>query len=225
MLDTPPNFPRRPNNKPNSPRAMPIAVRPRVISSQDIEPNFLRPSANLSNACTAISKPKIPVKDFILPTFPRIAITATNSPRATPIAVRPRVISSQDIEPNLTRASAIFLQLSANAIIAMLVLRDTLVLPIILRPNANSTSAPPSPTRPLIISSNVKADIFIKASAKISTALATSINAIPDFIIPPELNVLSVFVIFFSIVLSIPSITPIPANDLVRFGTLILDNF
>ena len=153
---------------PTSLNAPPIAVSPRPISSQFIEPKSLRPAARVSRLCTAINNAALPKIDLKPPTFPSTAITATNSARAPPIAVSPRPISSQDIFPNFERASAIFLQLSANANIATLFDNETpLDLLIILIAIENSSNAIPIPKSPLLISINVNWDIFVIASARI----------------------------------------------------------
>ena len=103
-------YPMLPLMTPSSVRAPPIPVNPRPISSQDISPNFLKASARSFNPWIIIridAEAKILENPAILPSPIR---TIPNSPRAPPIPVNPRPISSQYISPKPFKPSAIFLR-------------------------------------------------------------------------------------------------------------------
>ena len=122
----------------------------------------------------------------------KATIISVNSNNAPPIAARPLPISSQDIEPNLTRASAIILQDSASASIATLVLRLISPFPIFCIALTSIKTEPPTPANPFIISPKDSPCNFTIAEAKILTATAIPIIAIPACMVPFPPNFLSV---------------------------------
>ena len=149
------------------------------------------------------------------PTLLRIASAAVTSPRAPPIAVRPRPISSQFIPLNLARASANISHALAIAIMATALLR--LVLPTLLMPYKPPTSIPiptPRATSPLPISVSFMPSSFLIALAIIFKASAIAIIAIPALIIPLGLYLESVFAIDAKLRFNPTIIAPMAPRDL-----------
>ena len=114
------NLPIKPIESPNSPRAKPIATKPRQTSSQDIDPNLTKASANLFKPNIIISMVALPKR---LDHFPNLVIVLENldiSNKATPMATNPRVICPQDISPNLVKALANLFRPNIIILIVML---------------------------------------------------------------------------------------------------------
>ena len=121
-------------------------------------------------------------------------------------------------------ASPSILQLSAKAIIAILVDNDTLVFPIIFNPTERAVNPPPTPISPFPISPNDKSDNFTIASLRILIATATNINAVDDLTIPLESNLVNDFVKERKVKLSITIIDPMADKDFATSSPLSFDN-
>ena len=175
-------------NLDTSSKATPIATNPRPICSQDISPNLTKPSANLF-------KPNIIISMVTLPKsadhFPNLVMTLENldtSNKATPIATNPRVICSQDIAPNLVKASANLL--SPNIIISIdIAFNNPNFLSKYLVTATSSAKAPPIAAKPLAIEPQVISPNFLRASPKILQALA---KAIIDILVRKGIFILSI---------------------------------
>ena len=97
LIDAAPRIELNPPNRPtivaapaNSANAPPIALRPRPICSQLIEPSFLRFSEISSNVLDIIRIEVAPATEFNPENLCKITAAPTSSARAPPIAVRPR---------------------------------------------------------------------------------------------------------------------------------------
>ena len=157
----------------------------------------------------------LPNKDFMPPNFPNTDTDAVSSVKAPPMAVKPLAISSQDIFPKDSTASANILQLSARATIATLVDKDTLLFPMIFTAPVNTNRLPPIPTKPFPISSKERSEKLSAACANISTAPAIVIKEIPALITPLESNFFIDFVIerkprFNSAIITPIAVSPFP---------------
>ena len=153
--EKPANLPTRPDIRPSSPRASPIPAKPLAMSSHDIKANFIK-------ALTMVSNPDITIRIAPAPNilekpanFPTAVTTVAISPKATPIPVRPFLITSQLMKPNFLRVSAIVSSpwVTINIAPAPNILEKPASLPIAVRDAVNSVNAPPIPTSPLAIPS------------------------------------------------------------------------
>ena len=175
-------------NLDTSNKATPIATNPRPICSQDISPNLTKASANLFKPniiILIVALPKRPVH------FPNLVIALENldtSSKATPIATNPRVICSQDMAPNLAKASANLL--SPNTIISIdIAFNNPNFLFKYLVTATSSAKAPPIAAKPLAIEPQVISPNFLRASPKILQALA---KAIIDILVRKGIFILSI---------------------------------
>ena len=140
-------------------------------------------------------KPNIIISIVALPKrldhFPNLVITLENldtSSKATPIATNPRVICSQDIAPNLAKASANLL--SPNTIISIdIAFNNPNFLFKYLVTATSSAKAPPIAAKPLAIEPQVISPNFLRASPKILQALA---KAIIDILVRKGIFILSI---------------------------------
>ena len=123
--------------------------------------------------------------------FPNLVIALENldtSSKATPIATNPRVICSQDIAPNLVKASANLL--SPNTIISIdIAFNNPNFLFKYLVTATSSAKAPPIAAKPLAIEPQVISPNFLRASPKILQALA---KAIIDILVRKGIFILSI---------------------------------
>ena len=222
-LDKPASLPRVPETTATSVRAPPIATRPRLTSSQDIEPNIFRASAILLSDCTAINKEALPTMDFFPLNLSRRYNVPTSSARAPPIATRPRAISSQERPANLDKAFANVLQDCANTTMATVDFNETLTPSITSRAFINIAIPAPRLMRPLATSSIDKPAIFFIALANILIAVAIIISDKPALTMPLVLNEANDLRIDLNVRFSIAIMVPIAPNDFITSSTLILD--
>ena len=157
LIDSAPRIELKPPNRPtivaapaNSANAPPIALKPRPICSQLIEPSFLRFSEISSNVLDMIRIEVAPATEFNPENFCKITAAPTSSDRAPPIEVRPRWIVFQLIEPNFLRL--VDISSSVDASINIEVAPNTEPKPEnccrITAAPTNSDSAPPIAVRP-----------------------------------------------------------------------------
>ena len=171
-----------------SSKATPIATNPRVICSQDIAPNLVKASANLFRPNIIISMVTPPKSADHFPNLVIVLENLDTSSKATPIATNPRVICSQDIAPNLVKASANLL--SPNTIISIdIAFNNPNFLFKYLVTATSSAKAPPIAAKPLAIAPQVISPNFLRASPKILQALA---KAIIDILVWKGIFILSI---------------------------------
>ena len=123
--------------------------------------------------------------------FPNLVITPENldtSSKAKPIATSPRVICSQDIAPNLAKASANLF--SPNIIISIdMAFNSPNFLSKYLVATTSSAKAIPIAVKPLAIEPQAISPNFLRASPKILQALA---KAIIDILVRKGICILSI---------------------------------
>ena len=184
----PPNLPRIDTAATSSAKAIPIDVKPRPISSQDIDENDLTASDKITQASAKAIIAMLVEIETLLPF--KIFIPATNSASPIPIAVNPRATSLHDKEASSPIASAIILIAPAIAIKPTDPFKDILFKSVALKNNDSSVSIPPIPSNPFPIPPKSNLAKSVMADVNIAIAPAIAIVDNPALNIPFESNLL-----------------------------------
>ena len=203
-----------------SAKAPPMAVRPRPISSQDIAPNDLSAIAISPSPDTIIRIEPAANKlenPAILPTTVRATAI---SPRAPPMAARPRPMDSQSMVPRAFKGSTISCMALARMTVLTAVDMDALENDSNFMAPAISTIAPPMAVRPRAMLPQSMVPIDCRAPASMLIALAKAIVAIPVFMMPLVSNASTVLAIDFIDRFSIAIMAPIAAKPTAISGIL-----